>query len=122
MSDYGSLYLIETSYNSERDATEVVFGYLEQDKTIVGRISSVRVIVNIPGCGENETEAVEAQVIANISTGKNLEIANTELDSYVSILVNNQNSSIYKLPLYAGILILMLLRPIRILITSRRQR
>ena len=70
----------------------------------------------------NETEAVEAQVIANISTGKNLEIANTELDSYVSILVNNQNSSTYKLPLYAGILILMLLRPIRILITSRRQR
>lgn len=70
----------------------------------------------------NETEAVEAQVIANISMGKNLEIANTELDSYVSILVNNQNSSTYKLPLYAGILILMLLRPIRILITSRRQR
>ena len=59
MSDYGSLYLIETNYNSERDATEVIFGYLEQDKTIVGRISSVRVIVNIPGCGENESEAVE---------------------------------------------------------------
>ena len=59
MSDYGSLYLIETNYNSERDATEVVFGYLEQDKTIVGRISSVRVIVNIPGCGENKSEAVE---------------------------------------------------------------
>ncbi len=59
MSDYGSLYLIETNYNSERDATEVIFGYLEQDKTIVGRISSVRVIVNIPGCRENESEAVE---------------------------------------------------------------
>jgi hypothetical protein len=59
MSDYGSLYLIETNYNSERDATEVIFGYLEQDKEIVGRISSVRVIVNIPGCGENESEAIE---------------------------------------------------------------
>ena len=59
MSDYGSLYLIETNYNSERDATEVIFGYLEQDKTIVGRISSVRVIVNILGCGENESEAIE---------------------------------------------------------------
>ena len=59
MSDYGSLYLIETNYNSERDATEEIFGYLEQDKTIVGRISSVRVIVNIPGCGENESEAIE---------------------------------------------------------------
>jgi len=59
MSDYGSLYLIETSYNFDRDATEVIFGYLEQDRTIVGRISSIRVIVNIPGCGENESEAVE---------------------------------------------------------------
>ena len=59
MSDYGSLYLIETNYNSERDDTEVIFGYIEQDKTIVGRISSVRVIVNIPGCRENESEAVE---------------------------------------------------------------
>jgi hypothetical protein len=29
MSDYGSLYLIGTSYNSERDATEVIFGYAE---------------------------------------------------------------------------------------------
>jgi hypothetical protein len=87
-----------------------------QLKDIEPTCSNVRI-----GAG-NETEAVEAQVIANISTGKNLEIANTELDSYVSILVNNQNSSTYKLPLYAGILILMLLRPIRILITSRRQR
>jgi len=59
MSDYGSLYLIETNYNFERDATEVIFGYLEQDKTIVGRISSVRIIVNIPGCGENKSEAIE---------------------------------------------------------------
>ena len=106
---------------------------------LVGADSSIRIVgdqndiqVQLsdiePACSNvrigagNETEAVEAQVIANISTGKNLEIANTELDSYVSILVNNQNSSTYKLPLYAGILILMLLRPIRILITSRRQR
>jgi len=87
-----------------------------QLKDIDPTCSNVRI-----GAG-NETEAVEAQVIANISTGKNLEIVNTELDSYVSILVNNQNSSTYKLPLYTGILILMLLRRIRILITSRRQR
>ncbi|GJM15885.1 MAG: hypothetical protein DHS20C13_12120 [Thermodesulfobacteriota bacterium] len=59
MSDYGSLYLIETNYNSERDAIEVIFGYLEQDEIILGRISSVRVIVNIPGCRENEAEAIE---------------------------------------------------------------
>ena len=87
-----------------------------QLKDIEPTCSNVRI-----GAG-NETEAVEAQIIANISAGNDFEVANTELDSYVSILVNNQNSSTYKLPLYAGILILMLLRPIRILITSRRQR
>ena len=87
-----------------------------QLKDIEPTCSNVRI-----GAG-NETKAVEAQVIANISSGSNFGMANAELDSYVSILVNNQNSSTYKLPLYAGILILMLLRPIRILITSRRQR
>ncbi len=59
MSDYGSLYLIETSYNSERDATEVIFGYMEREKTIVGRILSVRVIVNISGCRDKKSKAVE---------------------------------------------------------------
>ena len=87
-----------------------------QLKDIEPTCSNVRI-----GAG-NETEAVEAQVIANISSGSNFGMANAELDSYFSILANNQNSSTYKLPLYAGILILMLLRPIRILITSRRQR
>ena len=87
-----------------------------QLKDIEPTCSNVRI-----GAG-NETEAVEAQVIANISSGSNFGMANAELDSYVLILANNQNSSTYKLPLYAGILILMLLRPIRILITSRRHR
>ncbi len=59
MSDYGSLYLIETSYNSVRDAREVIFGYMDKEKTIKGRISSVREIVNIPGCRDNESKAVE---------------------------------------------------------------
>ena len=61
MSDYGSLYLIDTYYNSERDATEVIFGYaeMEKEKTIIGRIMSVRVTVNIPGCRDNESRAVE---------------------------------------------------------------
>jgi hypothetical protein len=97
---------------------------------IVGDQNDIRVQLSDiePACSNirigagNETEAVEAQIIANISSGNNLEVANTELDSYVSILENNQNSSTYKLPLYAGILILMLLRPIHTLISSRRQR
>ena len=58
MSDYGSLYLVETNYNSERDATEVIFGYMEQEETIPGRSKSVRVIVNISGCGDNEKHAI----------------------------------------------------------------
>ena len=35
MSDYGSLYLIDTTYNFERDATEVIFGYMEKEEQLV---------------------------------------------------------------------------------------
>ena len=63
MSDYGSLYLIEANYNSERDATEVIFGYLEQEKEIKGRIMSIRVIVNIAGCKDKQSEVVEKGLI-----------------------------------------------------------
>jgi hypothetical protein len=63
MSDYGSLYLIETNYNSERDATEVIFGYMEKEKKLAGRIMSVRAIVNIPGCGDNENKAIEKGLV-----------------------------------------------------------
>jgi hypothetical protein len=87
-----------------------------QLKDIDPTCSNVRI-----GAG-NETEAVEAVVVANISSGNDLHRANANLDSYVDLLSKNQNASTYKFPLYAGILILMLLRPIRILITSRRQR
>ncbi len=47
MSDYGSLYEIDSTYNAERDAYEVSIGYLEKDKDVPGRIMSVRVIVNV---------------------------------------------------------------------------
>ena len=57
MSDYNSLYLIETTYNSDRDATEVVFGYLEKEKDVEGRNMKVRVIVNVLG-GKGDTAAV----------------------------------------------------------------
>ena len=58
MSDYGSIYLIETTYNSERDATEVIFGYMEKEKSLAGRSMSVRLIVNVPGCKDNEKKAI----------------------------------------------------------------
>jgi len=49
MSDYCNLYLIDTSYNADRDATEVTFGYIEKEESVKGRIMSLRVIVNVPG-------------------------------------------------------------------------
>jgi len=63
MSDYGSLYLIESNYNFERDATEIIFGYMEKEKTIIGRVMSIRVIVNIPGCRDNEKKAIQKGLI-----------------------------------------------------------
>lgn len=63
MSDYRSLYLIETNYNSERDATEVIFGYMEKEKKLTGRVMSVRAIVNIPGCGDNEKKAIKEGLV-----------------------------------------------------------
>jgi len=59
ISDYGSLYLIDTTYNSERDATEVVFGYPQREKELEGRIMKVGVIVNVPGGKEDNTGVIE---------------------------------------------------------------
>ena len=61
----------------------------------------------------NETESVGAHVIADISAGDNLEVANAKLDSYVSLLTNSQNSSTYKWPLYFGIILLLSTNTIR---------
>lgn len=57
MSDYGVLYLIDTSYNGERDATEVTFGYIEKEEEIKGRIMSIRVIVNVKGHKDDKSGA-----------------------------------------------------------------
>lgn len=59
MSDYDVLYLIDTSYNGERDATEVTFGYIEKEEDVKGRIRTVRVIVNVPGHKDDERGAVK---------------------------------------------------------------
>ena len=95
---------------------------------IVGDQNDIRVQMNEiePTCSNirigagNETEALEAVVVANISSGNDLEMANANLDSYVDSLSNNQNASTYKLSLYTGILLLMFLRPIRTLLARRR--
>ena len=59
MSDYGNIYLIDTLYNADRDATEVTFGYIEKDEDVKGRIMSLRVIVNVPGHRDDAKGAVE---------------------------------------------------------------
>jgi hypothetical protein len=59
MSDYGTIYLIDTNYNADRDATEVTFGYLEKEEDVRGRIMSLRVIVNVPGHRDDVNGAVE---------------------------------------------------------------
>jgi len=60
MSDYGTMYLIDTNYNADRDATEVAFGYIEKEEDVKGRIMSLRVIVNVPGHKDDEKGAVDA--------------------------------------------------------------
>jgi len=97
---------------------------------IVGDQNDIRVQLSDiePACSNirigagNEMETAGALVLANVSTGNNLEMANADLDSYVDLLSNNQKSSTYKLPLYIGILLLMFLRPVRTLLASRRKR
>jgi hypothetical protein len=59
MSDYGTIYLIDTDYNAERDVTEVSFGYLEKEEKLKGRIRTLRVIVNVPGHRDDRKGAVE---------------------------------------------------------------
>lgn len=59
MSDYGSLYAIDSSYNSDRDAYEVTFGYLEKDKEVKGRYVSIRIVVNVADHRGEEAEVKE---------------------------------------------------------------
>ncbi len=59
MSDYGVIYLIDTQYNAERDATEVTLGYLEKEEAVKGRIMSLRVILNVPGHKGDSKAAAE---------------------------------------------------------------
>ena len=59
MSDYGSLYLIESSYNPDRDATELVFGYIERENDVLGRSRKARVIVNVNGGAGGDEKVVE---------------------------------------------------------------
>jgi hypothetical protein len=62
MSEFGSLYIIDTEYNSGRDAYEVTLGYMEKDEDVKGRFKSIRVIVNIPNRKNDEKTVVDIAV------------------------------------------------------------
>lgn len=59
MSEYGSLYVIDNTYNFTRDAYEVTIGYTEKDEDVKGRFQSVKVIVNIPNHKDDEKTVID---------------------------------------------------------------
>lgn len=59
MSDYGTIYSIDTQYNAERDATEIAFGYIEKEEQVKGRIRTLRIIVNVPGHRDDKKGAID---------------------------------------------------------------
>lgn len=59
MSEFGSLYIIDTQYNSGRDAYEVTVGYMEKDEDVKGRFKSIRVIVNVPDRRNDEKTVID---------------------------------------------------------------
>lgn len=80
MSDYRTLYLIDTSYNVERDATEVSFGYIEKEEDVKGRIRTLKVIVNVPGHRDDKAGAVQEGLIKVRKILKNAATAHFEQD------------------------------------------
>ena len=59
MSEFGSLYIIDTDYNSGRNAYEVTLGYMEKDEDVKGRFKSIRVIVNIQNLKNDEKTVID---------------------------------------------------------------
>ena len=60
MSDYDSLYVIHSAYNSARQAYEVSIGYQTKDEEVKGRITSVTIVVNVPNHKGDESAVREA--------------------------------------------------------------
>ena len=60
MSDYDSLYVIHSIYNSARQAYEVSIGYQTKDEEVKGRITSVTIVVNVPNHTGDEGAVREA--------------------------------------------------------------
>ncbi len=48
MSDYGSLYIIDTFFHTERQVYEVNIGYMVKDEEVNGRFITINILVNLP--------------------------------------------------------------------------
>ncbi len=48
MSDYGSLYIIDTFFHTERQVYEVNIGYMVKDEEVNGRFITINILVNVP--------------------------------------------------------------------------
>lgn len=59
MSEYGSLYIIDTDYNASRDAYEVTIGYMERDEEVHGRFKSIKVTVNVSNHKGEENTVID---------------------------------------------------------------
>lgn len=59
MSEYGSLYVIDNTYNFTRDAFEVTIGYTEKDEEVKGRLQSVKITVNIPNRKDDQETVID---------------------------------------------------------------
>lgn len=59
MSEADSFYIIDTNYNSGRDAYEVSFGFSTKDEEVKGRDLTMRVTVNVPNQKDDEDQAIE---------------------------------------------------------------
>jgi hypothetical protein len=72
MSDYGSLYIIGTSYHSERQVYEVNIGYMAKDEEVKGRFITINIIVNVP---DHKSDKNKIEELAFNKARKVLELA-----------------------------------------------
>jgi hypothetical protein len=56
MSDYGFIYIVGTSYHSERQVYEVNIGYMARDEEVKGRFTTINIIVNVPDHKSDENK------------------------------------------------------------------
>ncbi len=62
MADYGFLYVINTSYHTERQVYQVNIGYMDRDEEVKGRFITVNIVVNVPNYKSDEKKIKELAI------------------------------------------------------------